>query len=388
MPPEHLSISAAFEGGNIEAVSAHAPDTIRLRLRPDDDAIDTHWFYFRLAGAKGLDCTLTFENSNRMSRLAGRDEVPDCWTGYRPWASPDNVHWFRTGATYEDEVFSIRHRPERDVAWFAYYPPYPMARHEALLAWALQDRRVDLEVLGQTPDGWDLDMLHIGTPGPDKPKIWIIGRQHPSETMASFFMEGFVRRLLEPHAPVARHLMERAEFFIVPIVNPDGAFRGLTRANRLGMNLNRAWADPDPARAPEVVMVRNRMLGEGVDFCLDAHGDEELPYVFLGGPLNIPSRTDHVARLFETYTRAQAEANPDYRPEDPYPGGMPAEADLRMAWNWIGEQFGCLSILLEQPFKDAGHAPDPVNGWSPARCTFFGHTTLDALAAVLPDLRR
>ncbi len=382
-----LSVSSAFEGGSIDVDAADDPQDVRLRLKPDDDEIDTHWFYFRLTGARDQDCKLTFVNSDRMARLAGREEVPDCWTGYRPWVSDDGEAWRRTDGEYQNGIFSIRHRPARDTVHFAYYPPYRMAEHDRLIAFALADKRARLEVLGRTPDGWDLDMLQIGTPAAGKPKCWIMGRQHPSETMASFFMEGFVRRLLDPADALARTLTEEAVFYVVPTMNPDGAVRGRTRTNARGMNLNRAWAEPDPHKAPEVVLVRDRMIAEGADFCLDAHGDEELPYVFLGGPLNVPSRTDRVADLFAAYTQAQHRANPDYRPEDPYPGGMPAEADLRMAWNWVGEEFGCLSVLLEQPFKDAGHAPDPQLGWSPARCTHFGATTLDALAAVLPELR-
>ena len=383
-----LHISAAFEGGSIGVESVEAPGNIRVFLKPDADNTDMHWFYFRLAGARDHDCRITLVNSDRLSRLAGREEVPDCWTGYRPFVSDDGQNWFRTNASYQDRVFSILHRPARDAVYFAYYPPYSMARHQQLVQASLADSRVSLEVLGQTPDGWDLDMLHIGRPGPGKPKCWIMGRQHPSETMASFFMEGFVRRLLDPADALGRALVESAEFFVIPVVNPDGVARGLTRTNARHMNLNRAWHDPDPDLAPEVVMIRNRMLAEGVDYCIDAHGDEELPYVFLGGPLEIPSRSERIADLFRAYQQAQSRANPDYRPSDPYPGGAPPEADLRMAWNWIGEQFGCLSVLLEQPFKDAGHAPDAALGWSPARCAHFGKTTLDAIAAVLPELRR
>jgi murein tripeptide amidase MpaA len=385
---DHLYISSAFEGGSIGVEDVGSCRDIRLRLLPDADDIDTHWFFFRLAGARDRDCRLTLVNSNRMARLAGRGQVPDCWTGYRPFASNDGRHWFRTSAEYSDGIFSIRHRPERDMVFFAYYPPYSMARHQALIARCLADKRAALDVLGQSPNGWDIEMLRIGTPGAGKPKCWIMGRQHPSETMASFFMEGFLRRLLDPADALARTLLAEAEFHVIPMVNPDGSATGRTRTNARGMNLNRAWADPDPEKAPEVMLIRDRMLAEGVDFCLDVHGDEELPYVFLAGPVNVPSRSERIVGLFADYQRAQHRANPDYRPEDPYPGGIPAEADLRMAWNWIGEQFGCLSILLEQPFKDTGHALDEEHGWSPARCARLGATTLDALAAVLPDIRR
>lgn len=383
-----VTLSSAFEGGSIGVEHVGRDGTIEIRLLSDEKSADTHWFYFRLTGARGVACTLKLLNSSEMARLPGRDTVPDCWTGYRPFASYDGLDWFRTDATYEDGLFSIRHTPQRDVVYFAYYPPYSMERHNAFVGRCLADERVRYERLAVTPDGHDLDMLVIGDDAPDRLKCWIMGRQHASETMASWFMEGFVERLIDRDDALARALLETCVFYIVPIANPDGCVRGNTRTNALGMNLNRAWNDPEAKTAPEVAAIRNRMREVGVDFCLDAHGDEELPYVFLGGPLEIPSSSARLDDLFARYQQAQEAANPDYRASDPYPGGPPAEADLRMAWNWIGEEFDCLSVLLEMPFKDTDHAPDAQMGWSPSRCRHFGETTLDAIQAVVPHLRR
>ena len=33
----------------------------------------------------------------------------------------------------------------------------------------------------------------------------------------------------------------------------------------------------------------------------------------------------------------------------------------------VGEEFGCLAMTLEMPFKDTVDTPDPVKGWSPER---------------------
>src|SRR5882757_1480285 len=114
------------------------------------------------------------------------------------------------------------------------------------------------------------------------------------------------------------------------------------------------------------------MEAEGVDFCLDVHGDEELPYTFLGGPLEIPSRNDRMRRRFVDFMRGLEAASPDYVRRHPYPGGAPEAADLRMAWNWIAERFGCLTVLLEMPFKDQIDAPDAQYGWSPQRSARLG----------------
>jgi hypothetical protein len=39
------------------------------------------------------------------------------------------------------------------------------------------------------------------------------------------------------------------------------------------------------------------------------------------------------------------------------------------------------------PFKDTAGTPDARHGWSPARCRRFGAAAVDALHAVLDDLR-
>jgi hypothetical protein len=39
------------------------------------------------------------------------------------------------------------------------------------------------------------------------------------------------------------------------------------------------------------------------------------------------------------------------------------------------------------PFKDNFDLPDPVYGWSPQRSKYLAYSCLDALHAILPDLK-
>ena len=75
-------------------------------------------------------------------------------------------------------------------------------------------------------------------------------------------------------------------------MSPGGGRRGNLRVNAAGGNLNREWAEPSMAKSPEVFLTREKMRETGVDFCLDVHGDEALPYVFIAGADGIPSLTD------------------------------------------------------------------------------------------------
>lgn len=48
-----------------------------------------------------------------------------------------------------------------------------------------------------------MSLLVVGDPSADKKKVWITARQHPGETMAEWFMEGFIDRLLDEDDGVA-----------------------------------------------------------------------------------------------------------------------------------------------------------------------------------------
>ena len=48
-------------------------------------------------------------------------------------------------------------------------------------------------------------------------------------------------------------------------------------------NLNREWVNPAMESAPEVFLAKQAMAATGVDFFMDVHGDESLPYCFIAG---------------------------------------------------------------------------------------------------------
>ena len=383
-----ISISSEFEGGSIEIVDAADPSHIRLRLRADPETGEKYWFYFRVMGARGKSCRFNFENAVDAFRLPERLEtdVPGPWEMYRAFASYDLINWVRVPTALEEDGLVIQLTPEHDSVFLASFAPYTHERHRQLVSKAAMADFVEARVVGTSTGGNDIDLLQVGKNRPGRRVCWVTARQHPSEPMASWFTEGLIERLLDPDDFLSRKLLRDAVFYIVPCMNPDGVRRGMTRRNGAGVDLNRAWLEPSPTTSPEVFCVRNLMHDTGVDFYLDVHGDEELPYVFLGGPLEVPSLTRSMRANFRAYERAMMQANPDYRMGYPYPGGPPETANLQMAWNYVGETFQCLSILVEQPFKDCVHAPDPEKGFSLERCRKLGASALDALNAVIGRL--
>jgi murein tripeptide amidase MpaA len=94
-----------------------------------------------------------------------------------------------------------------------------------------------------------------------------------------------------------------------------------------------------------------------------------------------------VLALHDRYCEVLKAANPDFQTEHGYPRASPDTATLTMASKHVAHAFGCLAMTLEQPFKDSAITPDPINGWSPGRCAALGRSCLDALCAVIDDLR-
>ncbi len=375
-----MHISANFDSGNIEVVDASDAANVRLNIRKDTESDFFQWFHFRAVGVRDTDCAFRIENAGQASYAKG-------WEGYQAVASYDRATWFRVPSEYDGTVLTIRHTPDRDAVHYAYFAPYSTERYRDFMAQCQTSPRVALDVLGQTLDGADLDLLTIGRPGEGKRVCWVVGRQHPGETQASWGMEGFLNRLTDEADPVARAVLQNAVLHVVPNMNPDGSRRGNLRVNAVGTNLNREWAEPSMAKSPEVFLTREKMRETGVDFCLDVHGDEALPYVFIAGADGIPSLTDRQKTAKENFDAALVRANPDYQTEKGYPKAAPGKGNLTLCSSHVAEYFGALGMTLEMPFKDNANAPDDRVGWSPERCQRLGAGCLDALYTVLGDLR-
>ena len=270
----------------------------------------------------------------------------------------------------------IEHTPEYDSVYYAYFEPYSWERHLALLDNAQLNDYVRMEDLGSTLDGHDMNLLVIGEPEEGKPKVWVIARQHPGETMAEWFVEGMLDALLDVANPFGRQLLQEAVFYVVPNMNPDGSVRGNLRTNAAGANLNREWLNPTMERSPEVFLVLNKMKETGCDLFLDIHGDEGLPYVFTAGSEALESWSKDDAARQQRFVDDFKIASPDFQDEFGYGESPLTPETLTMGSPHISHAFGCLSLTLEMPFKDNANDPDPVTGWDGARSARLGASIL------------
>ena len=377
-----ISITSQFDAGAIDVVSADDPAAIRLRVRPDSHADFAQWFYFRVSGARDEPLTMTFENAADCAFAEG-------WREYRAVASYDRINWFRVPTRYDGRVLTIEHTPDFDAIYYAYFEPYSEERHEGFLGAVQQMPHATLTEIGRTVQGRPMTLVSLGlteeTERPVKPKknVWIIARQHPGETMAEWFVEGLIKRLAGwgdwAGDPVARLIFDHAVFHIVPNMNPDGSVLGNLRTNAAGANLNREWMEPDAARSPEVLAVRNAIHALGCDLFFDIHGDEALPYVFVAGSEMLPGFTEKQAQEQKAFIECFKQASPDFQDVYGYEASKYQTDALKLASKYVGNEFGCLSLTLEMPFKDNANLPDERVGWNGERSAALGASMLQAI---------
>ncbi len=372
-----IHISSAFDGGAIEVVAVHE-FSADLRIRHDvlGDGCPSEflqWFHFRVSGAEDTGATIRILN-------AGVTTYPDGWRDYRAVASTDRRQWFRLPTRFDGGVMTID-VPAGPPAYVAYFEPFSWDRHLALLADCVA-RGARQRRLGGSVQGRDVDELIVGA---GERAVWIIARQHPGETMAEWFVEGLMQRLLDPADAVAHELRRMATFHIVPNMNPDGSVLGNLRTNAAGANLNREWLQPTPERSPEVLAVRDAIHATGCAAFFDIHGDENLPYVFVAGCEMLPGFGEQQANAQAAFAADFRAANPDFQSQHGYAASKYKEDVLKLASKYVGHTFGCLSLTLEMPFKDNANAPDERHGWSAARSARLG---ADMLAALRLHLHR
>lgn len=372
-----IQITAAFDSGNI--VVENINDTsATLSIRKDKDSDFFQWFHFRVTCDIGDELKLDITGLKDSA-------YPQGWPNYDACVSEDREYWGRAASQYDEQsgTLSISYTATSNIAWFAYFAPYTIDRHHDLIAEVASIEGISCRTLGYSLEGQPIDCLEMGE---GRKQVWLYARQHPGESMAEWWMEGALDMLSDHSDPVARLLLQKCRFHIIPNMNPDGSFRGHLRTNYAGANLNREWLEPTAEKSPEVLCTRNAMDETGVDFAMDIHGDEAIPAAFIAGFEGIPSWTDDMGHKYNSYRDRLAERTPDFQTKLGYPTAAKGKANLSMSTNQVAERFKAIAMTLEMPFKDNRDLPDPDQGWSPERCKLLARECLATLAEQVDDL--
>jgi len=200
-----LSISSQFDSGAIEVLRLDVAHDIQLRIRQDTAAEFAQWFHFCLHGAAGEPVTLRFMNAKQCA-------YPKGWEGYQVVCSEDRQHWSRIETSYRRRGYDRAHHSadQRHLlrllrTLFVRAAPGPVgfgsslvAGHRGTAGRPPSRARHERAARCQTCTVWWLRKT--------RRDVWVIARQHPGETMAEWFVEGFLERLLDADDSVSRTL--------------------------------------------------------------------------------------------------------------------------------------------------------------------------------------
>lgn len=210
------------------------------------------------------------------------------YEGSSDWHFFDTAH--KTLATdyyhfYNQSAFT------RDTVYLSYWYPYTYSDLEDYLNTISGSTFVhNLGSKGHSYQGRNIYGYSITDTAYDdcaKSSVVITARQHPVEHINGYFVEGFSNYLLDGTDTVADFLRRNYQFFIYPMINPDGVVNG-SGQNALGQGLNREWADSlSPGGTPEIDTIRPVIwheTGQKVDWSIDIHANagSNIPYYWWG----------------------------------------------------------------------------------------------------------
>lgn len=231
------------------------------------------WFYFNAAGVASQEPIFSIDNTVFLGDLS--DHVFVYSYDQTNWQYFDNANLI--GNTYS---FSNNTPFSQDNVYVAYNFPYPVSRLDSYVdsikgspyVTPTNSSSVDL-VLGQGGGGIDdlgrtVDPQNIyafkitdQTVTSDKQKVTLVGGNHAGEPLGNIGLEGMLDFLLSD-APAAQELRAVAEFYVYPMVNPDGRNAGYYRSSpeNPSKDTNRFWHNT--SGMTELTMVTSAMQAD------------------------------------------------------------------------------------------------------------------------------
>lgn len=261
---DKLQVYADFERGAIGETKYAGTDSVVLNAKHwkkrDGIGDQYYWFNFALSPVKDKDITVVLD------QLSGiyRGNIHEVYTNETyPVFSYDRIEWQRIPQVHyneEKKSFSFTHLFERDTVWLAYAHPYPLSRLQKVSQEFEGNRDIKVKRLGATAENRDIILFSISDysqPDNNKKVAVITALQHPGEDAGGYVAEGMIRFLMTD-TEAAREIKENWIIHVMPVINPDGLYHGITRYNANREDLNSIWLkDSDSLDVgPEVKVVR------------------------------------------------------------------------------------------------------------------------------------
>ena len=293
-----ITLDANFDHGSLENYSISGSNVSLVGRDNYYGSGKWRWVYFKASGMTGENPNFRLStnfaggssaiaNHNFRYSLDGEN-----WTPFDNHGISGGLFQFSNNAAFnQDEV------------WVAHSIPYSYGRAADQVAQYKLSPHVSPTissdanlVIGQSPGGtddlgrtiaprdmWGFKLTDNSVPAAGKSKIVLTSGLHANEVLGNHTLEGTIDFLLS-NDPRAAELRKTAEFFIYPMLNPDGRFAGNNRATIDTPNTdpNRAWSPTVPGKTwfnePEIQLSGEAMMadlqtatGGQADYFIDYH---------------------------------------------------------------------------------------------------------------------
>ena len=359
-----VTINTAFPGGN-----ARVTDNTGNSVHVEPDLRGgAPWFYwcFEATSTKPGKVTFVFPE-----KVAGFKNGAIGFQG--PAISADlGRSWKWMGTDQVDgDSFSFEFAKANERVRFAVTIPYVQSELDEFLKRNSSNRHLKTSVLTKSRNGRDVELLQIGTFGPEVKAILVTGRHHAAETIASYVLEGFLQEAMSESEP-AKQFREKYVLYAVPFVDKDGVEEGDQGKNRKPHDHNRDYGDE--SIYPEIQAIKQLSSEMNFRFALDFHcptlvmNDHQVMYFV--GPKEHPAHNFQNVSEFAGWIKRGL---PENAPVGPYVWLKPATAPALMNSSYFGFKEGTImAATLEIPFAPPGKATDPSS------CLKYGQLILGA----------
>lgn len=299
-----IRFDSNYDNGSLQDVKETGADTFECLLFTEIGEIGpkAFWFRFRMKGVAGRSITLLLNHR----------------TNPRPVISLDGKNWRRLT---EAEAPSTRElvlsfAPDENEAELAFFFPLGVEEtYNRVKAYLARTREADWEIIGQSFEGRDMGMVTVGDPPyPNyrKHRVWVQSRAHAGEATAAHTMLGFLD-MITSNAPEARLLRQNCIFHIIPIINVDGVYLGLSRWDSQGIDPEHIWANP--CRIPETTHTREKIdlfmrRSNPIEVSLNLHSTERNASDTFFVKHDYPSVTKRFEEIQQRYIDALDHATP------------------------------------------------------------------------------